>query len=126
MVALTLLVGCSKPLKDKLAGTWKIDTASIKSAALTQPGVGDLIKKQVSELAFEFRPDGTFSLKQGGRSFSGKWSLNGTQLTYTFDDLAIQSAIGNALKFEPSEDGSKIHFTQSGSSPVEADLIKSS
>jgi len=126
LVLAMFLAGCGG-LKDKVVGTWKVDTNSIKGAAFdqlkAQPGFADQLVKALGSERFEFKSDGTVNFSgPTGPSMSGKWTIDGNNLKVTPDNAKDNSG---APTMTVSSDGSKIHMS-GGNGPTagEMDLVK--
>ena len=118
------IAGCHG-LKDKVVGTWRIDPSSAKSSFLDQlkkrPDAEKVVEESLAAARFKFAADGTFeaSSTQGGGPQAGKWTLNGRAI-----DLEIPGRESNKPEMTLNEDGSRIHYSESGSLGVEMDLVK--
>jgi len=103
-IALVLLAaGCSQA-RTTIAGTWKIDMASLNQRVsnglkASNPDLFTKWQRDLESERFEFKADGTFqvthpdaaeSYKAG--SLSGKWKLDGNEIKIKTDDLGTSVA----------------------------------
>src|SRR5436853_2863206 len=84
-----VLAGCGGgSLKDKIVGTWKVDTASVKmpdmpDAVKNDPRFKTALDEQMKKLGegrLEFKADGTAVPTNMGSQKGGKWSVKDNEL----------------------------------------------
>jgi hypothetical protein len=108
------LAGCGSSLKEKVVGSWKIDTDSINDKNIPAALKADpeyAAKKaaalqKMEEGRIEFKPDGTYVNTGLPGDKSGKWSLKDREIVLTDD----AGRAGNSMKATIDEDASRIHL----------------
>ena len=108
------LAGCGKSLKEKIVGTWKIDTdmisdKNVPSEIRARPDYASqkaAAFQKMEEGRLEFKADGTFVNTGLPGAKSGKWSLKDMEVVLT--DEAGRA--GRDMKATVNGDASRIHL----------------
>jgi hypothetical protein len=113
VAAMVTLVACGGKKSDLIAGSWKIgDMAaetpkdlpdSLKKAMEAQSKAG--IEEMKKSCTFEFKKDGSYSVKMMGTESKGKWKLSedGSKISMTDDTKDKQAMTGDIVELTTSK-----------------------
>jgi len=108
VAAVVTLVACGGKKSDLVAGTWKIgDMAaespkdlpdSLRKAIEAQSKAG--IEEMKKSCTFEFKKDGSYTIKMMDTESKGKWTLSddGTKISMTGDTKEKQAMSGDVVE----------------------------
>ena len=114
ILALLMLTGCGGGLRDKVAGSWKMDIGSVKGMPPSPEQ-----KAAAEAIRWAFKEDGTLVVTGIGSPKRGKWELKDHEIKLTMEKAQDQQV---APQMTINDEGTRIH----GENPaMQIDFVRS-